>query len=281
MKKILLTVLISSVFILTSCRKAQETTLMFINSSDTSLSYKLLDDNISKGTIEYSHLLKKDLDNGYIYHTRDYSENYYFLNLEGYDHPVMSYYSFSNINNESGRLFGIKSGSTTSIEKNNTLGVRSASLVSYLFEQGFNINYEKKYIKNSYYSINDKYINWHYFIKDNIFINIAFELTNTLNLAAFEIGINNDLVINELVKNNEGYNVEFIDDTLLYGGNEYGRIQANNIIHLKLNKNNFEGLPKLYVNNEYIIDFSITKDKLFYYETYFFMPDSDIIIDIR
>lgn len=277
MKKILFLLFGLMLLTLSSCKLNKEPTIKFINSSDISLRYKLLDDN-ERITVEYEDLIKKDLDNGYIYHTTDNSESYYFLTNDDYENPVMSYYSFNNIDNDSGRLFGLRGGSATTINENKTLGVNYQSLSKYLLDQGFKRNMDKEYIKNSYYTINSKYISWNYFIKEDIFINFAVELTETSNLAAFEIGINNDVVNNELIKNNKGYEINFVSSSL--SNSYYQKLQANHLIHLKLYEK-YDMIPKLYVNGKFVSEFKVTEEKRYFYEAYYFMPNNLVSIEIK
>ncbi len=281
MKKALLILLSLTMFLLTSCKLMEENTLMFVNSNNTSFLYSLLDDNINP-KIEFDGLAKKPLDNGYMYYSLDGRQKYYFLNLEGYDNPVLSYCSFNNIDNEEGVFFGIKLGDYTTISKNSTLGIKkTTSLTDYLLNNGFERSYKKEYANSGYQSVNNRYVAWQTFIKDNVFINIALENNQTKNFAAIEMGIITKEVENELSRHKEGFNISFTNQEHFYKLNNENVLQTNKLVHLRLMKLPEEGIPKLFINDQYVKDFIPVDDMQYFYEVFFFMPNYDINIDVK
>ncbi|HHT82572.1 MAG: hypothetical protein PHW21_06585 [Candidatus Izemoplasmatales bacterium] len=266
---------------LSGCKLKKEETIHFIE-TNTSLSYSFFANNINP-EVTFDSYNRVDFENGYDLTTIDGSETYRFINIEKYGkEPVMSYYSANNNNVENISLFGIKIGDVTKVYKNSFLNVsKDYSLIDFLIKEGFEYNYDKAYINQGYQTINGVSVNWVYLIKDDIFINIALEAVKGLNLAAFEIGINTDEVINKLIKDKEGYEINIIDEHGLLFGNYSEKYQFGSLINFKVLKPNIEKTPKLYINNEFIKEFSFINNMIYDYETFVFMPPYDVEVEIR
>lgn len=270
----------------TGCSQVKENIIQIINSSNTTLAYDLLEDNINPNWT-YPKYEQIEFDDGYDYFTNDGSELYRFTKIAKYgENPVMSYLRINDNGNMDYKLFGVQLGSETLVHKNEFLGItKSSSLLQSFYNLGFTHAHDKQYINNSNWGISDLPYNWIYLVKDEIFLNFAVAGKENSPLLAFEIGLNVEEVNSKLTneKNglpfsvNEGVDLLFNREILL--NDTY---QSGSLIKLKIMKHENATTPSLYFNDEYIKEFStVSSDYRYSYEALFFMPSYPIEVNIR
>lgn len=266
---------------LTGCFKEKGNVVDFVNNSNTSMLYKLTDDNFTKLYAEYPSDLpvKIDFDGGYEYSSYDGYERYVFTTIPSIsDKPVMSYMHCTVQDYRS--FFGIMLGETTVVKKNDTLKIpQDYNLWSYLEDNGFKPNFN--YIKQNHWHYVEKtpYL-WSYYIKDNVFVNFSVDQSKYKNLYSFEIGIVDDSVNKVLERDIQGYSF-ILDDPFGIVTNETNtNYKVGDSITIKTRRPLIEGKVSLYINDNYVTDFTSIGNNYDEYLASFEMPAYPITVKV-